>query len=277
MKANIEDILDQCIEDIQAGKSMEDVLKACPDVAAELRPLLQLAVKLEQLPTPEPSVQGLVRAMAHSVVDAERPQRRSKGRLLLFPSPVLARVAASIAFIFLLGWGTTVASSDAVPGDFLYPVKRFTERVKFFLTINNENQAELRIVFSEERLAEAVKMHARGEGVDDVLLATMLEQARLAVEDAGDLPVAERKRVLARAASATAYQKQVLADMRESASEGEREKLDRWMERCRSRWEWMCGMPQQDGSPTQETPSEGGTKPAPRTWRENCMRNCPMW
>jgi hypothetical protein len=276
VKANIEDILDQCIEDIHAGKPIDDVLKPYPDMAAELRPLLQLAGKLKHLPTPEPSVRGLMRAMAHSV-SAERPQRRSKGRLLLFPSPVLTRVAASIAFIFLLGWGTTVASSDAVPGDFLYPVKRFTERVKFFLTINNENQAELRIVFSEERLAEAVKMHARGEGIDDDLLATMLEQARRAVADAGVLPVAERKRVVARAASATAYQKQVLADMRETVSEGERQKIDRWMERCRSRWEWMCGMPQQGSSSAQETPSEDGTKPAPRSWRENCMRNCPMW
>jgi hypothetical protein len=290
MTPDIENILDDCIEGIRAGKPMEDVLKAYPDAAPELRSLLRLARQLGDLPAPEPTVGGLMRAMAHNAT-VERPKKGRTGRFLLFRAPVLARIAAAIVVVSLVGWGTTAASAGAVPGDLLYGLKRFTERVKFFLTLNAENQAELRIVFSEERMAEALRKHTRGEGLDDDLLAAMLEEARLAMTEAGDLPPVERRRVVARAAAATSYQKQVLADMRNRASEGERQRINTWMDRCQDRWQWMCSMPGQPqpaqgnrqqtqparGNRDQDQPATGNREPTPQGWRDNCMQNCPMW
>ena len=54
---SIETILDECIDQIRAGKSVEDVLKKFPDSADELRSLLGISQNLEALPDPSPSVE----------------------------------------------------------------------------------------------------------------------------------------------------------------------------------------------------------------------------
>ena len=69
---SIETILDECIEQIRAGKRAEDVLKKHPDAADELRPLLGISQNLEALPDPVPSVEGLMRAMSQQITQPAR-------------------------------------------------------------------------------------------------------------------------------------------------------------------------------------------------------------
>ena len=55
MKLKRDEILDQLLEEIKKGKSIEDCLRAYPEFAEELEPLLRLAERIEDLPKPEPN------------------------------------------------------------------------------------------------------------------------------------------------------------------------------------------------------------------------------
>lgn len=60
---------------------------------------------------------------------------------------------ATAGFVLLLS-GTAYASSAAIPGDVLYPVKRAVEETRVKFASNSETKAKLQVQFAEERLQE---------------------------------------------------------------------------------------------------------------------------
>ena len=238
--AELEWILDECIEQIRSGHDPEDVLKQYPQVADEIRPLLLLTQELESLPTPVPSAHGMMRTMARLSLDSKRNGRLVRG---LWPGPfswpTLARAAVIVFVLLGVSWGTITASAGSAPGDLLYPIKVFTERVKLYLTINPENKAELRILFSGERLKEAIKLYQKGYGVKEDLLKAMLEEARLAVETSANLSDGSGVLLVAQAANLSDYQQEVLQQLTEKAPPAEQQELAPWVNMCGQRARWM--------------------------------------
>lgn len=228
MTSNIEEILDRCTERMRAGEGCEEILREHPQEAGELRALLPLAADLQRLPDPQPSFAAIGALTAK--LGAER--QAAKPRVRFFSLPVLARAAAILLFVLVLGWGGVAASSNTVPGDFLYPVKRLTERVQFFLTVNREDKVELRIVFSEERLKEAVRKHVAGQGIDSALLTAMLDEAKAAADSASALSPDGRRFLVPRVAYSAEFQRRTLEEMQARASAGERQALTPYVERC---------------------------------------------
>ena len=291
MKHNVETILDLCIADMRSGKSLDAVLASHPEFATELRPLLEMSLDLAQLPEPQPSINGLMRALAHRYLP-QRPQAAAK-RFFRFPfysAPMLLRVVASIAAIFLIGWGVSFASAQTVPGDWMYPVKRIVERVKLALTINASNQAELRISFSEQRMSEAVRKYERGEGLDDALLRSMLEESRLAIQEALSLDPQERAYMISRVGYLSAHQKNMIETVKRTADATTRPVAEAIGNDCTQRMKWMEGMmqdmemtppscsgcwctPQSKVSSAKEGASEAKGSPSKKQmqrWMDNC-------
>ncbi len=66
----------------------------------------------------------------------------------------IVRYAFSLLLGLSLAGGTTFASSTAVPGDWLYGVKRFKEKIELQIASSNENKAGLKVKQAQERLAE---------------------------------------------------------------------------------------------------------------------------
>lgn len=237
---SIETILDECIEQIRAGRSLEDVLQQHPGSADELRLLLGISQDMEALPDPVPSVEGLMRAMSQQIIwEPAPPKVRSPVRITIFSRPVLLRLAASIAVLLLLSWGTAVASSDTVPGNFMYPVKRFAEKVRLLFSINDKDEAELRITFSERRLSEALKTYQQGGGIDDGLLRQMLDEAKRALDQALALSPEERSYLLSRVGYLTAHQNNVLEAVKRTADPKTQAELEPVSEMCGKRMQWM--------------------------------------
>lgn len=71
---------------------------------------------------------------------------------------VYTRFALVAVCILVLLTGTAYASSSAIPGDVLYPVKRAVEDTRVKLASSSETKAKLQVQFTEERLQELEKV-----------------------------------------------------------------------------------------------------------------------
>ncbi len=224
---------------------------------------------------PVPSVDDLMQAIVR-LSDQQRPQKATARRWRASPSRRrwLLKVAAAVLAMFAIGWGTVTTSAEAVPGDLLYPVKVFTERAKFFLTVNQERKAELRIVFSAERLKEAVLKQQRGDGLDYELLNEMLEEARLAIRASAEFPEPTRDLFVARAAKLSEFQQDALGRLQSQVAPEEQEVVTQYMDMCGRRSVWMRQVIEppdnRKGDPT-------GPSSVPRSHRlKQWMDSCPM-
>ncbi len=264
MTPSPEELLDRCIDAARAGRDPEEILAKHPELADDIRPLLAIATDLAGLPAPSTSVRGLMAALARATAEQEaaaaQPPRR---RVRWFSRSVLLRAAAMLLAVLLIGWGSVSASASAVPGDWLYPIKLFTERAKFILTVNPEDKAELRITFSEERLKEAVEKHQRGGGIDKELLQAMLDEAKAALDVAPGLPDASRRLLLSRAAYLSQFQRKTLKDLEKRAAPEERKTLAPFMDACMRRCNWMRKRGTDDeGPPSPDSSSEKSKRKA---------------
>lgn len=269
------DTLDACLDHVRGGQTIDDALSEHAADADALRPLLDIATRLESLPDPNVSLAGLMNTLGRlgSQTLATSRTEPTPRKVRWFSRPVWTRAAAIVLVMFLIGWGTANASANAMPGDFLYPVKLFTERARFFLTLNTEDQAELRIVFSSRRLREAVAQQQRTGEVDPQLLKDMLEEARLAVLAAPELPEPGRQLLVSRAAHLTDYQHDALGRFVVN-NNAQRQVITQYRDMCRQRGQWMRQMldPASDSvPPPQQQPPE--RQPNWRGWRNDC----PMW
>ncbi len=161
-------ILEDCLQRLRQGQSLEDCLKLYPQEAVRLRPLLLAALKMQSLPKPEPRPEAII---------AGREKMLSSARLLFQPprteQKVLRlsfRLAFCITGLLLL---TTmifvvVASAHSLPGNPLYGVKRGIETVRLGLTVNTSARQSLETRYAHERLNEIQSMIHNGiSGVMD--------------------------------------------------------------------------------------------------------------
>lgn len=217
-----EDALDKCIELINSGKTREESLNNFPEHRQELEPLLAIAQELETFPQPEFSADRIMHSMFRQIAQQIHKKKRSK--LVFFPR-ILLKFAATATILLLLGWSATAASANALPGDVLYPLKRFTEKTRILLALNHHDEAELRITFSERRLAEALKTHQQGKGIDDALLRQMLGEAKQALDEALKATPENRARLLSRLGYLAAHQKNVIEAVKKKATPEEQKQI----------------------------------------------------
>lgn len=162
----IEEILDQCIEEIRSGKaSLADCLDRYSGIRRELEPLLKIALSIKEPPGIKPSdafkIRARVNLMEH--IHSRRSARRSPGSVsqtgarqvwyTMWLKPVAIAIVA-ILFISALGTGTAYASRGSLPGDTLYPAKLSTEQLQRVLTFNDAAEVELELKFANTRLGE---------------------------------------------------------------------------------------------------------------------------
>ncbi len=245
----IEEILDLCLEELNNGKPLPEVLAAYPEQAEELRPLLLMAVKVQSVPKPEPSLN----AMHNALVEAGRyiPAREKSFSFrlnldwLFAPGLVLARAAAVLLIVTLLSWSAVIASANAVPGDLLYPLKLAGEQIKLLLTIRPEGTAELRLTFSEERMKELLARYHKKGVVDNQLINAMLDEAKQALNEAAALPKAKQSLFYSKFNHFNSYQKDTLQSIQPYVSGRQREYVSRAIDICSHRGVQMQQMMQQ--------------------------------
>ena len=78
MAEGFEDILNECIDCLLRGESLEQCLQRYPEQAAELRPLLQVALAAQQASAIEPRAEfkAQARYQFHSLLYARERKRQ---------------------------------------------------------------------------------------------------------------------------------------------------------------------------------------------------------
>ena len=140
MSTTVDDVLNECIERLAAGESVEQCLASHPGHAVELEPLLRTSsatMNVAAAITYRPEAKQRSRYKFTAAID-DKKRADSQGWLgrAIGASgwrAKLARAAIIAIGVVALGTGTaygaTVASEDSVPGDPLYAVKTLKEDI----------------------------------------------------------------------------------------------------------------------------------------------------
>jgi hypothetical protein len=161
-----EDILVECIEDIEAGRSsIESCLDKYPSLRERLEPLLRIALEIREPPDVKPSPGFKLRARVwlmeqihESGAVAKRPSFPQNKRMKLMPEIrrfSLARIVVAIALALVaLGGGTAYVAQGSLPGDALYHVKLGTEQMGIMISGDSLARAERGLDFADRRIVE---------------------------------------------------------------------------------------------------------------------------
>ncbi len=121
MNKKLVDALEICLQALERGETISAALQRFPQMADDLRPLLEMAQKSRSsinLPVPQ-DAQTRGRARVQSAATQLRTARVPRPQRRRFWTVSFATLAV-VAFIALTGNGLLIASANSLPGDILY-------------------------------------------------------------------------------------------------------------------------------------------------------------
>lgn len=161
---NLYDVLEICLQELENGTDLETVLARYPNLADELRPLLAASVEARKLAVPAPSDEVVRRNRAKLLQQAaqarEQLQTSQKKSFAFQRSWATALLGLAMLLLFS-AWNVVSASAQAIPGDGLYPFKRWWEQVRLTYTFNENQRDRLASAIEAERLAEIEQLFAQ--------------------------------------------------------------------------------------------------------------------
>lgn len=174
--------LDQCIEMLRRGATVEDCLRRFPSLREQLAPLLAVTEEVWRAARQRPSEEFRRATKARLLAAAvQRQQRRAAPtyeRVAWWRSWSL-RIAAAAAALTLVAMPAIGASADSLPGSPLFPVKRAVEEARLLLASGPDAQAQARLDIARERLRELEKLRARGQENEEAVQGLALALGRL--------------------------------------------------------------------------------------------------
>jgi hypothetical protein len=123
----------------------------------------------------------------------------------------LAAVLAVAVAIAGVGGGVVLAA-DALPGDFLYPVKLVSEDVRLALTRDPSARAELEMAFVDLRVQEMVRLAQQGQEIRQAEVDRMTRQMEQVMVEIAKAQPEEAPALLERLIERTWLHQQVLED-----------------------------------------------------------------
>ena len=160
---SFEECLNDCLDRLQRGESLEACLARYPEHANDLRGLLQAGQVLRASPPPlSVTARSQGREPMHRAAELQ-----AKKRWQLWPRRLALPLAAAIAAVFLV---VVAGAARSTPGDLAYPLRRFAETAALRLTADPIIRAARHLELAEQRLAEAQKRWQVEQDIDRGLL-----------------------------------------------------------------------------------------------------------
>lgn len=175
-----EAILDECLRDVLRGvRTVDQCLERYPDYAADLKPALQTALLTSRLKSPQ-----MPAASVNALENRLRVQMaaRTESKIIRGRFAPFAKLAAMIAIVALTALGSgaaaVAASSNAVPGDWLYGLKRLWEAIVLALSPLTGQVDDLWLQIADRRLDEVEELARRGQLNDSALFDLYMAMAQ---------------------------------------------------------------------------------------------------
>ena len=173
MSATVDDVLNECIERLAGGETVEQCLASYPDFAVELEPLLRTSATTMNIAAAithrEEAKQRSRYRFTAAIADREKASKQGWLGRLIGPTNwrvKVARTALVAVGIVVLGTGTaygaTVASEDSVPGDPLYAVKTLKEDISLRMPKSDLARAKEHAHLANVRTEEVGTLIDRG-------------------------------------------------------------------------------------------------------------------
>ncbi|MEK7872524.1 MAG: DUF5667 domain-containing protein [Chloroflexota bacterium] len=206
---HMDDILNECLDRLARGETMEACLARYPEHAPELRPLLivaraTLAATVQITPRAEFRI-----AARHRFLDA-LAARHARERESFFTWSWTRRwgaVAAGVALLVVIGRGTVAAAESSLPTQPLYTIKQATEAFQIALAPEGSAKAKVYTELAARRLVEMTVLARQGDvqNVDRLTaqLEAHLDNATLAASRASPEPAPSSESVPSPTATST--------------------------------------------------------------------------
>ncbi|MBC8511469.1 MAG: hypothetical protein H8D32_00620 [Dehalococcoidia bacterium] len=239
-----EDIIANCIDEIQAGKcTLEDCLARYPSLSDELRPLLKIAMGIQpEAATPSPQFRQRARIRLLQAMQAPAANRGRAG-LDIFgwlkpPAPgrrlSYALIVATVVWALIVAGGTTVhASQDSLPDDTLYPVKTAVENLRLAVARTPEARASLHLELAERRVQEVAAQSSLGRTMSTSALEEVAVQTDAAIREIGSIPPEDSKALVGELSKSTVNQQVALGQISEAAPEAAQQALQQALDAAR--------------------------------------------
>ena len=173
-RKRFDNILNECLERLLRGETIEQCLQDYPEQAAELEPLLRTALAARRASTIQPRAEFKARAR-YQLQSALQEMESRRGRWFFVWQSRWATAVAAILIFLLVGGGTVAAAGNSMPDGTLYPVKLATEQVRLTLTPSALAKAQLYARLADNRVAEIVYMASKGDPQRVELVARRLD------------------------------------------------------------------------------------------------------
>ncbi len=156
-RSDLSSILDDCIQELQAGVKLEDILARHSKYARELRPLLETAAWTKNARY-DVHVSAQAQSLSRKAFTSAKPAGHPRSAFRSFNLRLAFSFTAIILGLIFGLLGTTIASAQALPGDALYPVKLAWEEVQISLTSGAAQRLHLQDRFDQQRVTEVSKL-----------------------------------------------------------------------------------------------------------------------
>jgi hypothetical protein len=215
-----EERLQVCLQALQEGRwDIDECVRRYPEHADELRAQLLVAASLGEAYDAQPREEWAARARARFLIGTgerlqealavepevsflagarmrflmaaqrlrgEAARTRAPRRVPGFGSPrrAFAGVAASLAIFIGFSTYTVATANAALPGDWQYPVKLQTERVRLALAFTEAQERDVKLDIAEERVREIERLASKGKIIGPGVINRLVEQTEPLVEEA---------------------------------------------------------------------------------------------
>ncbi len=161
----IEEIFEECLEQVLKGEDIEECVRRHPGHESELRDLLETSVLARKALTVQPSPEFRERAR-QQLYAAQRERAEAstaKRRSGWTWQPRWATAVAAVALVIVAGSSTVLASVSSMPGQALYGVKHAAESARVALTPSKSAKAEVYASLADQRVKEIIYAADRGD------------------------------------------------------------------------------------------------------------------
>jgi len=216
---DFDSVLEFCLGEIRVGRlTRDECLERYPDLATRLQPLLKVAAVAMAAPSLS------MRSAARDALE-----RRLRTRMAELPAPRnvpdrprltamrWASIAAAVVVLAAISSGTIAVAAASLPGDLLYPVKRWSESVAL-QTTSDATRVYLHLEWAERRLTEFRSLTARGV-VDVTLLDEFGAETTAAIAASDALGEPLRIKALSQVAAIHTTAIEVVSSVRDRAPE----------------------------------------------------------